>query len=860
MMEVQVATARNNAAVKIPIGVVLDLDSRIGKEVLSCINMALSDFYSNRGHYRTKLVLHTRDSKNDVIGAAAAALDLVKNEHVQAIIGPGNLMQENFIIDLGKKSRVPIISFATTPLTSTRSPYLFRATQSHSSQIKAIAAIVHFFGWREVVPIFVDNESAEGIIPYLSDALEDVDARIPHWTIIPPGATDEEVKGELYNLTKLQTTVFIVHMDPTLGSKVFDIAKEIGMMSEGYVWIITDKMTNLWSLVDHFDTDSMQGVLAIRNYVPKSNEFDNFKVRWKRIVKAKLDIFGLWAYDATFALAKAVEKLGTKNFSLDVSNVSGSARTDLESFGVSQNGPELIRTLSSIRFKGLSSEEFSFVNGQLESSVLRIVNVNENFERGIGFWTSKSGLVKKLDFENVTRNSASMANLGTIIWPGDPQSVPIGWKIQTLKIGVPVKNGFIEFVEAPNDTSPNSIVSPKGYCIAVFKAVMNTMKYNVTYNFYAFKMPDGEKTGYYDDLVYQVAHGNYDAVVGDISIRAERSLYVDFTLPFMESGVVIVVPIKDDENKNAWVFLKPLTWDLWVASGCFFVFIGFVIWVLEHRINGDFRGPPSHHVGTSLWFSFSTMVFAHRERVVSNSARFVVVIWCFVVLILTQSYTASLTSLLTVQQLQPSVTDLNELVRKGENVAYQDGTFVQGIVQNIFDPSKIKTFKSVEDLDKLFTKGSAKGGIAAAFDEIPYMNLFLEKYPDKYTTIEPTFKTEGFGFVFPKGSPLGAEVSRAFLRLSEGDEIKKIEERYLPRRTRYLDSRTSNSSKSLGLESFRGLFLITGVAAILALIIFAAEFLYEQREVLRDSGISIWKRILQLIRNFDLKDLTSYTF
>lgn len=59
--------------------------------------------------------------------------------------------------------------------------------------------------------------------------------------------------------------------------------------------------------------------------------------------------------------------------------------------------------------------------------------------------------------------------------------------------------------------------------------------------------------------------------------------------------------------------MKPLTWDLWVTSACSFVFIGFVVWVLEHRMNRSFRGPPSHQIGTSLWFSFSIMVFSHRK-------------------------------------------------------------------------------------------------------------------------------------------------------------------------------------------------------------------------------------------------------
>ena len=112
---------------------------------------------------------------------------------------------------------------------------------------------------------------------------------------------------------------------------------------------------------------------------------------------------------------------------------------------------------------------------------------------------------------------------------------------------------------------------------------------------------------------------NFDALAADIAIVANRTNYIDFKLPYTESGVTMVVPIKDNERKNAWVFLKPLTWDLWITSGVFFVFIGFVVWVLEHRINEEFRGPPSHEIGTSLWYSFSTMIFAQSKFLSSFS-------------------------------------------------------------------------------------------------------------------------------------------------------------------------------------------------------------------------------------------------
>ncbi|KAG6739158.1 hypothetical protein POTOM_056744 [Populus tomentosa] len=877
----EMGMAKNSTSIiPVKVGVVLDLDNDlVGKIGLSCINMSLSDFYDTHGDYKTRLVLITRDSKNDVAAAAAAALDLIKNVEVQAIIGPTTSRQANFVIELGEKAQVPIISFsASSPsLTSIRSPFFFRATQNDSTQVNAISALVQAFGWREAVPIYIDNEYGQGVIPYLTDAQQAVDARVPYRSVISPSATDDQIVSELYKLMTMQTRVFIVHMFPSLGARVFAKAKEIGMVSKGYVWIMTNGLTaEFFSSPNASVTNTMQGALGLTPYVPRTKDLETFRIRWKRkfqqdnpdIVDAELNIFGLWAYDAATALALAVEKAGTANLGFQKANVSSNSPTDLATLGVSLNGPNLVQALSNITFKGLTGE-YLFDNGQLQSSAFQIINVNGNGGREIGFWRSTKGIVKILNSSNnMTAYSGSNSDLSTVIWPGDTTSVPRGWEnIPTngkkLRIGVPVKDGFNEFVNVTRDPSSNT-TTVVGYSIDVFDAVVKALPYALPYEYIPFAKPDGEPAGTYNDLIYQVYLKNFDAVVGDTTIIFNRSQYVDFTLPYTESGVSMIVPIVDNNSKNAWVFLKPLTWDLWVTSFCFFIFIGFVIWVLEHRINEDFRGPASHQAGTSFWFSFSTMVFAQRETVVSNLSRAVVIIWCFVVLILTQSYTASLTSLLTVQQLRPTVTDVNELIKKGEYVGYREGSFVQGILldQLRFDKSKLIVYNTTEQWDDLLSKGSGNGGIAAAFDEVPYTRLFLSKYCSKYAVIDPTFKTDGFGFAFPKGSPLVPDVSRAVLNMTEGDEMKKIENAWFGKQSNCPDSSTSVTSNSLSLKSFWGLFLIAGVASLLALIIFMVMFVYKERKMLRplNSRISIWSKIRNFFRIFIQRDLKSHTF
>ncbi|CAK7354098.1 unnamed protein product [Dovyalis caffra] len=894
----EMGVAQNTTStIPVNVGVVLDLDYLDANVSLSCINMALSDFYAAHGDYKTRLVLTTRDSKKDVVGAAAAGS--LSAPLVQAILGPTTSTQANFVIDLGEKAQVPIISFsATSPsLTSIRSSYFFRAMHNDSTQVNAISALVQAFGWREAVPIYIDNEYGEGIIPYLTDALQAVDARVPYRSVISSSATDDQIVKELYKLMTMQTRVFIVHMYRSLGTRLFTKAEEIGMMSEGYVWIMTDGLTaDFLTSPNPSVIDTIQGVLGIKPYVPTTKELESFRVRWKRKflqdnpnnIDAELNFHGLWAYDATTALAMAVEKAGTKIFGFQKANVSSNSSSDLATLGISLNGPRLLQALSNTSFKGLTGD-YLFVDGQLPSQAFQIVNVNGNGGREIGFWTQTEGLVKNLNPSiNKLRNSTSASGISTVIFPGDTTSVPKGWETPTnekkLKIGVPVKDGFSEFVAVTEDPSSNT-TKFTGYCIDVFDAVVKALPYALPYEYIPFAKPDGKPAGTYNDLVYQVYSKNYDAVVGDVTVIFNRSLYIDYTLPFTESGVSMIVPIADKNSKNAWVFMKPLTWDLWVSSFCFFVFIGFVVWALEHRINEDFRGSASDQAGTSFWFSFSTMVFAQRERVVSNLSRAVIIIWCFVVLILTQSYSASLTSLLTVQQLQPTVTDVHELIKTGEYVGYQKGSFVLEILLGLgFDNSKLLVYNSLEEWHDLFSKGSGNGGIAAAFDEVAYLKLFLSRYCSKYTMIDPTFKTGGFGFVkslsnlgisissmankcivshvFPKGSPLVPDISRAILNVTEGEKMKQIEDAWFGKKSSCPDSSTSVSSNSLSLGSFWGLFLIAGFAAFSALIIFIVMFVYRERRALRpsDSTASIWSRIKNFITIFNQRDMTYRTF
>ena len=67
-----VVTAHQNSNKQIPVGVILDFDTLVGKMARTSIAMAVEDFYTRHSNYSTRLVLYTRDSNNDNVKATLA--------------------------------------------------------------------------------------------------------------------------------------------------------------------------------------------------------------------------------------------------------------------------------------------------------------------------------------------------------------------------------------------------------------------------------------------------------------------------------------------------------------------------------------------------------------------------------------------------------------------------------------------------------------------------------------------------------------------------------------------------------------------------------------------------------------------
>ncbi|CAL9027384.1 unnamed protein product, partial [Prunus brigantina] len=87
--------------------------------------------------------------------------------------------------------------------------------------------------------------------------------------------------------------------------------------------------------------------------------------------------------------------------------------------------------------------------------------------------------------------------------------------------------------------------------------------------------------------------------------------------------------------------------------------------------------------------------------------RFVLIIWLFVVLILNSSYIASLTSILTVEQLSSPVKGIESLATGGDPIGFLKGSFAENYLTDELNihRSRLVPLNSPEEYEKALQDG-----------------------------------------------------------------------------------------------------------------------------------------------------------
>ncbi|CAM8928588.1 unnamed protein product [Rhodiola kirilowii] len=834
------------------IGVLLDPDSRTGKEVSIAVELAAENYNND-----VEVFIHFRNlSSNDPLQAPRAAESLIEDAKVEVVIVATEAWERSILVSsVGTRFQVPIISVSESvnmpPLASVRWPFLIEISTNGAEQVQCIAAIVANYQWRRVSVIYEDAMygGESGLLELLTEALQGVGSEIEHRLVLPPFGyitnPEDYVQQEMVKLQETQSRAFIVlRLSAPMATHLFKQAKDLGLMWRDSAWVISNDLSNS---LDSYSSDaiaSMEGAVGLKSHYPgKSTSFLEFASKFKRRFrlkyldedKAEPGMYALRAYDAV---------------SLVVNSVTQAPVSD-------HTSKTILEGVLSANFSGLIGD-ISFANRGLSSpSVFRIVNLIGKSYKELDYWRPGIGFSEGLDTENI-----SIPNVisGSVNWPGGlVDRTPKGWSMPTkqkpLQIGVPGRTSFEKFVKVTSQGESEQ--KYEGFCVALFQEVVKILEqnYSIYYSFTAYN-------GTYDDLVDHVTNKTFDAIVGDVTILANRSKYVSFTQPYAESGLTMIVQVKIEAQ--TWMFIKPFTGSMWMVTCAILIYTMFIVWFLEHHSNPAFRGPWKNQIGTTTWFTFSTLFFAHRERIHSNFTRVVVVIWLFVVLVLTSSYTANLTSMLTVPRLKPNLSSIETLKLNNLKVGCDGDSFVKKYLVDVlnFKPENIVNIDTQYEYPAAFKSGK----ISAAFLELPYEKVFVGKYCKEYTVTAPTYRFGGLGFVFQRGSPIARDVSQAILILSENGKLKQLEDEWFAP-TKECSSDSKAQTDSLGLQSFWGLYVISCATSTLCFIVFLLRLVqdYQRHDRQEQQGNStpgnnsVWDKTVKMARYFHKGEIIKMT-
>jgi len=301
---------------------------------------------------------------------------------------------------------------------------------------------------------------------------------------------------------------------------------------------------------------------------------------------------------------------------------------------------------------------------------------------------------------------------------------------------------------------------------------------------FSMKTPDGQWTGLSIDLWRQIAaelklqfefrelaleqlldgvtDGSLDAAVAAFTITPEREKKLDFTHTFYTTGLGIAVAGK---AHNPWLtvarrmisaaFLKVVASLTLVLLG-----VGVLVWWFEHKKNPQqFNGSTARGIGSGFWWSAVTMttVGYGDKAPVTLAGRILGLIWMFVAIIIISSFTAAITSSLTVSQLETVIKGPEDLPKV--TVGTMTNTTSDSYLKQIHIP-----FRSYESPQEGLAALQA-GKVQALVYDAPILRYYIhQNYIGSLEVLPYRLQRQEYGIALPPNSPLREQINVVLLQ------------------------------------------------------------------------------------------------
>ncbi|KAM9339750.1 uncharacterized protein grin2da [Symphorus nematophorus] len=397
----------------------------------------------------------------------------------------------------------------------------------------------------------------------------------------------------------------------------------------------------------------------------------------------------------------------------------------------------------------------------------------------------------------------------------------------------------------------------KGFCIDVLKRLAKIVGF--TYDLYLVtngrhgKNIDGEWNG----MVGEVVSNRADMAIGSLTINEERSEVVEFSVPFVETGISVMVS-RSNGTVSPSAFLEPYSPAVWVMMFvmCLSV-VAVTVFIFEFFSPVGYNrslqsakksGGSKFTIGKSVWLLWA-LVFNNSvpvENPRGTTSKIMVLVWAFFAVIFLASYTANLAAFMIQEEYIDTVSGLSD--KKFQQPTEQYPPLRFGTVPNGSTEENIRSNypnmhqymirnnqKGVEEaIDNLKT-----GKLDAFIYDAAVLNYMARKDEGcKVMTIGSgkVFATTGYGIALHKNSRWKRPLDLALLQLVGDDEIDMLERLWLSGICH--NDKIEVMSSKLDIDNMAGVFYMLLVAMGLSLLVFAWEHLvyWKLRHCVKRSG------------------------
>jgi polar amino acid transport system substrate-binding protein len=273
------------------------------------------------------------------------------------------------------------------------------------------------------------------------------------------------------------------------------------------------------------------------------------------------------------------------------------------------------------------------------------------------------------------------------------------------------------------------------------------------------------------DLLAAVQRGSADVAISAITMTPKREDVVDFSLPYFDSGLQIMVRSRSQDALSASFWSVPwLAIGELLAAGALIVFVlANLVWLLERRHNSEFQKPWLRAVGEGLWVTM--LIIATGEHGERESAsvwkRILVPLMWLVGVVLIAQLTATVTSSQTVARLQSNIQGPQDL--PGKSIGTVPGTVAADYLNERGLPfvpvtSAANGFRMLMD-----------GDVQAIVFDAPTLQYWAARLGNgELAVVGPLFRPAKYGIAVANGSDLRKSINETLLAMYEDGTYEKI--------------------------------------------------------------------------------------